>query len=413
MKKIFNKNAALAALFLCFVFVVLGGTCYNVYKEKARYISAYADCLGAGTGTLAKTKAATLTLYNALVNVNDSVFAKNGFINVYGFSQKATGNRCVYEQDGKVNKVVKMDDASITFVMNKNNNLAQQAAKTSTLNKKLKSEGVDLLYVQLPFKINKFEKGLPTGVEDYSNENADEILASLIDRDVATFDLRNEIAKEFSAYASLFFKTDHHWKPETGLWAAHKIADKLNSDYGFNMDTSLFEKDRFALTTYKDHFLGSMGKRMGIYYAGRDDFSLLLPRDETDMSCHYKRANGKTFGKSGSFEDTWIFHEHLKKDYFESNTYVTYSGGDFPLMIFHNNRIEDKKILVLRDSYSCVVIPFLSLAACAEMHIIDPRMYKGSITEYIDNIKPDVVLMLYNPSILNTDCFFDFQKNNR
>lgn len=408
MKLKFNKNLAVTALFLCFVFVVLGGTCYNVYEEKHRYFSAYSNCLGEATGTLQKTKAAVLTAYNALLNVNDSVFAKNAFINVYGFSQRAMGNRCVYEQEGKVSKVVKLDDGSITFVMNKGNNLSQQAAKTSALNEKLESEGIDLLYVQLPFKINKFEKGLPTGVEDYSNENADEILAGLNDREVATFDLRDEMSKEFSDYNSLFFKTDHHWKPGTGLWAAHKIAGKLNSDYGFNIDISLLEKEEFAVTRYKDHFLGSTGKRMGIYFAGTDDFSLILPHYTTDMSCDYLRSNGKTFERGGSFEDTWIFPENLKKDYFASNTYVTYSGGDFSLLTFHNNQIEGKKILVLRDSYSCVLTPFLSLAACEEMHIIDPRLFKGSISEYIEEFKPDTVLMLYNPGAVSMDCFFEF-----
>ncbi len=408
MKMKLNKNAAVAVLFLYFVFVVMVGTCYTIYGEKEQYINAYSDCLGKGTGTLAKTKAVALTAYNAVLNMNDKTFASVSFINIYGLSQKVAGNRCVYEQEGAVSKVVKLDDGSITFVMDKENNLPQKAEKISDFNKKLKSQGLDLLYVQLPFKINKFEKGLPTGVEDYSNENADVILAGLDDRGVETFDLREEIAKEFSDYPPLFFKTDHHWKPETGLWAANKIAGKLNSDFGFSIDTSLLEKDRFAVTTYKEQFLGSMGKRVGIYYAGTDDFSLILPRYQTDMSCDYSRSNGMTFERSGSFEDTWIFRDNLKKDYFKTNTYVTYSGGDFPLLTFRNNLIEGKKILVLRDSYSCVVTPFLSLVACAEMHVIDPRMYQGSIADYVEAFQPDAVLLLYNPGAFKEDVFFKF-----
>lgn len=408
MKKMFNKNAAVAVLFLCFIFTVLGGTCYNICKEKDQHINAYLDCLGEETGILAQTKAIALTTYNAARQ--SKLFAKNDFINLYGFIQKTVGKRFIFEKNGTMGEIVKLSDGSLAFIIDKQYDLLKKAEHTQVFTEQLQLMGVDLIYVQVPFKIEKNQKGLPLGAEDYSNENADEMLDLLNNRGVATFDLRDEIAKEFSDYAPLFFKTDHHWKPETGLWAAHKIAGRLNSDYGFNIDTSLLEKDGFAVTTYKDHFLGSMGKRMGRYYAGTDDFSLLLPRYETDMSCHYHRVNGKTFERSGNFEDTWIFRDNLKKDYFESNTYVTYSGGDFPLMTFRNNRIAGKKILVLRDSYSCVLTPFLSLAACAEMHIIDPRHYKDSIMGYVEDFKPDVVLMLYYPNVLKQDCFFEFHK---
>lgn len=409
MKFRFKRNVAVAVLFLCFIFTAFIGTCYNAYKEKDVYINAYSDCLGEDTSALAKIKAGALTAYNAVLNVNDRIFAKNSFINVYGLLQRVTGNRCVYEQDGAVNKVVKLDDGAVTFVMNRQKDLIKKAEHTQVFNKQLQSMGVDLLYVQLPFKINKFEKGLPVGVEDYSNENADEILAELNGRGVSTFDLRDEMSKEFPDYGSLFFKTDHHWKPETGLWAAKKITEKLNESLGFQIDTTLLDKNRLVVKTYKNQFLGSMGKRVGRYYAGIDDFSLLLPSYHTDMSHSVTRTAGSSFTKQGSFEQTFIFSENLSgNDIFKNNPYVAYSGGDYPLCVCKNNLLAGKKVLVLRDSYSCVVTPFLSLAACKELHIIDPRLYKDSITGYIITINPDVVLMIYNPGALKEDCFFEF-----
>ena len=403
-----RRNLCVSIVFFTIICTLFAGTLMGMYSQQDKYIKTYSSYLAGDAGQLAKTKAVLLTGYETFSNINKNVFPKNIFIDLYGLTQRVTGNRCVYET-GEVKEVVKLEDGSITFIMKQQKDLTKKAEHIQAFNKQLQQMDIDLLYVQYPFKINKFDKGLPAGVEDYSNENADEILAQLNGRGVATFDLRDEIAKEFPVYDSLFFKTDHHWKPETGLWVAKKIAEKLNESFAFQIDTAQLDKSRFVETIYKNQFLGSMGKRVGRYYAGLDDFSLLLPSYQTDMSNFVTCAAGGTFVKQGSFEQTFIFSENLSIiDYFTMNTFITYSGGDYPLSVCKNNLIAGKKILVLRDSYSCVVTPFLSLAACNELHIIDPRLYKDSITGYIKDINPDIVLMLYNPGALKEKCFFEF-----
>jgi len=292
--------------------------------------------------------------------------------------------------------------------LQKSKDLQKKADKTAVLDAHLKSEGIPLLYVQLPFKVSKLDNKLPTGVFDYSNENADTMLTALKSRGVATFDLRQEIKKDGLDWYSLFFRTDHHWKPETGLWAAGKISEKLNSDYGFNIDRTLLDKNSFRTKIYNNWFLGSQGKRVGQFYAGTDNFTLMLPKYKTDFDFTCHRINGQTFTKKGSFEDTWIFKENLKKDYFNINTYAVYSGADYRVSVCTNNLLSGKKILLLRDSYSNVIAPFISLAGCKELRTIDPRYFQGSITGYIDDFKPDIVLMLYYPTALLNSLFFKF-----
>ena len=407
MKLKINRHTAAASLFLSFVFVMLGGTLVNTYRERDKITGLYSGYLGTGTGAPAKSKAAVLTAFESLASVNDDIFAKSGFINLYGLTQRVVGNRCVLDKSS-IYKVVKLENGSLTYVEEQADDLPEKAARLSDFNNHLQTNGIPLLYVQLPFKINKDNKGLPPGIADYSNENADRMLAALSSRGVDTYDLRDEIVADKLDYPTLFFKTDHHWTPETGLWAAQKIAGKLNSGYGFNIDLPLLEKSRFQVIIYANTFLGSMGKRVGQYYAGTDDFSLILPQYETDMRCVYNRVNGKMFERNGSFEDTWIFPENLKKDYFELNTYATYTGADYPLLEIANNLTAGKKILVLRDSFSGVLVPFLSLAAGGELHAIDPRYYKGSITDYVGEFKPDLVLVLYNPGVLREMSFFTY-----
>ena len=92
----------------------------------------------------------------------------------------------------------------------------------------------------------------------------------------------------------------------------------------------------------------------------------------------------------------------MKKDYYNGSPYVTYSGGDFRLQIMKNNLTPDgKKILLVRNSYSCVVAPFLALQT-SELHVCDMRDFsyfvgeKLNLEEYIKEISPDYVIVLYN-----------------
>jgi len=409
MKIKYSRHSVIAAFFLCFTFIILAGTLAKVYVSRDEVTTTYIQTLGDNSGALAKPKAILLTVYDTLLDIDSKIFKRTDFVNVYGLAQRVTGNRRVYDAASSSSDVIKLGNGYLSFVLPKSKDLPKKADETAALNAHLKSEGIPLLYVQLPFKINKLDSELPTGVYDYANENSDTMLSALKSRGVATFDLRDEIVKAGLDWYPLFFRTDHHWKPSTGLWAAGKISEKLNSDYGFNIDMPLLNSNNFSSTTYKNWFLGSQGKRVGQFYAGTDDFTLLLPKYKTDMNCTYYRVNGQNIIKNGSFKDAMIFTENLKtKDYFNINTYATYSGGDFPLTICTNNLLAGKKILILRDSYANVLAPFISLACCKELRTIDPRHFTGSITDYIDSFKPDIVMMLYYPTALSNSAFFKF-----
>lgn len=409
MKKKINMHSVIAAFFVCFMFFILVGTLSKIYVSKDVYFEVYSGYLNETSGAVEKTKAIILTAYSTLKNIDNKVYRRNEFINIYGLTQKLIGNRYVYDPEVSKNDVVMLENGVLSFVVQKTDDLTTKAEKISTFNNHLQGKGIDLLYVQLPFKINKLDKELPTGVYDYSNENADTMVSELKNRNISAFDLREEIVKDGLDHYSLFFRTDHHWKPKTGLWAAGKISEKLNIDFCFNIDLKLLEINNFSSKLYKDYFLGSQGKRVGQYFAGTDDFTLLLPTYETDMNCSYNRISGERLLKKGSFKDSWIFSENLEKiDYFNINAYASYSGGDYSLTTCTNNLISGKKILILRDSYTDALAPFLSLAACNELRTIDPRYFTGSITDYVDEFKPDIVLMLYYPTCLTISEFFEF-----
>ena len=101
------------------------------------------------------------------------------------------------------------------------------------------------------------------------------------------------------------------------------------------------------------------------------------------------------------------------KDYYNLNPYVAYSGGDFREQIITNKLNPDgETILLVRDSFSCAMAPFLSLAT-SRMNCVDVRDggYVGSkinVYEYIEALKPDYLVVMYT-GVSSGDDLYNFE----
>jgi hypothetical protein len=220
--------------------------------------------------------------------------------------------------------------------------------------------------------------------------------------------LRNNIREERLDNHSLFYKTDHHWKAETGLWASAVLVNCLNEHYGFTIDTRLAAPGQYRAEVYADWFLGSQGKKVTLRQTPPEDFTLLTPLFETDVSLTIPNLNIDT---RGSF-DVLIDHFQLdRKNYYGLDPYTAYLYADNPVITIHNNRVHDgKKILLIKDSFAEVVSPFLSMGV-EDLHIMDLRHFNGNVRAYIAKHLPDIVVVLYNPSAihLENEMMFDFR----
>ena len=105
-----------------------------------------------------------------------------------------------------------------------------------------------------------------------------------------------------------------------------------------------------------------------------------------------------------------FLRSNLKKDYFNINTYATYIGGDYKEnTIINHNAPNSKKILLLRDSFSCALLPFLTLNT-KQVTTLDLRHFKKtSVKDYLKSHDFDMVLIAYNPSAFD-DVRFTFDK---
>ncbi|MBO4727316.1 MAG: hypothetical protein J5631_02705, partial [Spirochaetaceae bacterium] len=141
----------------------------------------------------------------------------------------------------------------------------------------LKNENIPFLYVQAPYKICKYDTNF-SGIFDFSNQNADAVLENLKLNDLDILDLRDVIHAQNKNHYDLFFRTDHHWKPETGFWATNEIIKKINSDY--NLKLNLLKEEDFSFKYFNKTLLGSYGKKITKAKTEPDDFTLIIPKKE-------------------------------------------------------------------------------------------------------------------------------------
>ncbi len=317
-------------------------------------------------------------------------FLKNSFLNLNGFFARSTGR-------SSYNDVVLLKNGMITHGTSSKLDMNGLANGINSFNAHLKENDVDFLYVQLPMKIDVNNELVLSGSQSYANENSNQLL-SLIDKNVSVIDMRDYIAKNADDIENYFYRTDHHWNSYGAFEAYGVILNYLSTKYPEKaLDMSNADIKNWDITVYEDWFLGSHGKRVGKYYAGTDDLAVFTPKFKTSMSMYV--TNHRRF-TSGSFSDAVMVDSYLDKpNYFEENPYCVYIGGDYPLVHHKNSSVKnDLKVLIIKDSYTIPVQAFLSTVV-SELDVLDPRHYKETtIAEYVEISKPDIVIMMINPS---------------
>lgn len=291
------------------------------------------------------------------------------------------------------------------------------ARNTAAFSRELEQRGIPLVYVNAPFKIHAQDKQLPAGVSDFSNENADRFLAMLREEHVRVLDLRESMEADGLDHYSLFYKTDHHWTAEAGLWAFTKLAEYLQGmDASFAVDSRITDPARYTYTVHQDIFLGSHGRRVGPWFAGMDDLTVIEPSFDTDLR-FFCASEG--VDRSGSYSQTVLFPENLEGgNVFETVRYNVYCNQDYDVLELTNNsaarglelRSTPKRLLVFKDSFSMVLIPFMALGY-EELCFVDLRLYGGDVMTLIETYQPDAVLVAYNIGALEESNrnMFDFQ----
>ena len=319
-------------------------------------------------------------------DIASTFFNKFGFVNLNGAVCNALNQPCM-------NGVVKLNNGYLltTLPYSSDEVLRTYADSTIRFDEYLKNRGTVLVYANTPYTSSKYDPQLPIGINDYGNDNCDRFLQMLKDAGVDTIDFRETMHDDGIDQYSMMYKTDHHWTTKAGLYAYGVLEDYVVGKTGCDVDERISDIQNYTVTTYKKWHLGSRGQRTGIYYAGIDDFDLIIPNFDTSIQ------NGA--GTVGNMQDVMINMEPLaNKDYTSRYTYDSVLGGS----IGHFTNLDcknDIKVLLITDSFGKAVAPYLAMGFAQIDYVYDADV-SGVTPEFIESIDPDVVIMMYYPEFL-------------
>lgn len=263
----------------------------------------------------------------------------------------------------------------------------------------LETKNIPFLYVNAGSKVNPVDKQLgPLDASlEFTNENGDALQNALDIRDVPYIDMREEMLDANLDWYDSYYKTDHHWKAETGLWAAGVIADKLNEIADMDFEGSYFEESSYHLTRHENIMFGGQGNVVTHANAEPEDFTEIIPKFPTSF---HVTIPSKSFDVQGDYEASLYDSDSLESVIQTENGGNAYScvrWTNDDLGMIQNNMAEnnsDKKLLILSDSFGWFLNTYLE-CDIGETHIIYPMAFDGSIRTYIDQMQPDAVIVLY------------------
>lgn len=354
--------------------------------------------------SLSTVKEIVLSLRN---NDSENVPSKMKYIELHGLYSEITDKSCIVDIGYDVTKLDN-DYLMFTGFENVDTDLEKYSDDLARFAEHLSENDIGLLFVKIPEKVSSDEKKQKLGIINSVNPDIDGFIPLLEKKGVDYIDLEECFKNDSLDLCEMFFKTDHHWLPQTGLYACGKISQKLNDSYGYKTSEDLFDVDNYTVKTYENSFIGSHGRRTGGLFSSSDDFSLVYPKFDTDLTVITKDT-GEV--KRGSFYDVIFSMEYLsEKPFSYINSYSVYLAGDrAKQVIVNNDPPNDKKIVLIRDSYSAVAAPFLSLL-CSEVHLLDLRRCTDiSAADYINEVGADTVIVMYSPFMfVEGSSAFDF-----
>lgn len=168
---------------------------------------------------------------------------------------------------------------------------------------------------------------------------------------------------------SLYYKTDHHWTID-GAYIAYEEYMKSR-----NLPTIDIRHNRIETP----NFLGSFYSKAKPIFNKGDIFSY-IPIEGISMIIGTNEFN--------SIYNTSYLNKRDK--------YSMYLNGNNPYTTIKNDNLNNnKKILIIKDSFANSFIPYLT-SNYEEIHIIDFRSFNDSFKEYLKDKKYDDILILYN-----------------
>ncbi len=251
-------------------------------------------------------------------------------------------------------------------------------AQTAAVNTYAEKTGLPVTLGLIPGASEIYAALLPDGVPNDSQR--DVIHAAYQSAETATADLDGVLASHAGEY--IYYRTDHHWTT-------------LGAYYGYTALCRVWEIAPHPLSAYdretvSGRFYGTTYSSSGFSWVQPDSMERFVA---APAGLQVERYDGQTP------VECFLYNEDRLAG---KDKYTYFLGGNTPLLVIRGGTEGLPSLLIIRDSYSDCLAPFL-LEYFSEIHLLDLRYYLGSAADYAAENHIDRVLILYSVGNFCTD----------
>ncbi len=178
----------------------------------------------------------------------------------------------------------------------------------------------------------------------------------------------------------IYYRTDHHWTTLGAYYGYAATAEAM----GF-IPAALAS---FTPETVSESFYGTVYSSSGVRWVKPDRIEVFVPAEGVTLT-RYDSPEGKAAP----------VYDRTKLE--TKDKYGMFLGGNTSRLTVGTGH-EGMKLLVLRDSYADCELPFF-FEHCSEIHVLDLRYFRQSVSAYLSENDFDAVLVTYSLADFVTD----------
>lgn len=250
-------------------------------------------------------------------------------------------------------------------------------ANLDYVNKLVENVNIPVYFSLIPGKVSVWADRLPAGAPNASE--GDILAQAQADTQAHWVDIAS--ALEAHKGEEIYYRLDHHW---TSLGAYYGYTALMGAMGLETIPLSDYEK-----TTVSTDFKGTTYSSSGVRWMTPDTIDIYVPEEGVTVTAW-----------SGTQPEAGVLYDWSKLEV--KDKYSFFLGGNKPLAVVKTQRTDAPKLLVIRDSYSDSLAPFLT-ADFSEIHLFDPRYNKTPVSQYVVENGIDQVLVLYSVSNFVSD----------
>lgn len=249
----------------------------------------------------------------------------------------------------------------------------------SALNTLVGNTDAKVYFALIPDKSDLYASLLP---KNAPNDSEKEVIDYCYGQSNATnVDMYSALSAHTDEY--IFYRTDHHWTSLGAYYGLSALAESM----GLPCPALDSYTDRHVVS---EEFYGTTWSSSGFSWVDPDTMEIFVNAPESLKVTSYPQGS-PVEGKLYDFS----FLEKKEK-------YSMFMGGNCPMHVIETGNEDKPSLLILRDSYTDSLIPFLP-DDFSEIHVLDLRYYRASLKAYIEQNNFDNVLVCYSVSNFCSD----------